>query len=501
MVKMSEDSWKLEKDLCRCCHSEGAFKNLSETCPDDGLEVYSDMLQFALNINMSPVAGVLCFVTYTICEQCIDRLRDAVNFKRQVQQCEDRFRDMYDRDIIKVGDSNVKLKQESPELDAEVADKNTDFPHMDTDDSDDFPLNYEADNRSETDVKKEVISKSKSKKTKPKQTKSKKKTEQTKKNESGDAGKKGGKTPTKSLFRLQQDDYTQDGEQFSCSRCDKRYYKFCSLRFHVKSKHYKIPRYSCPYCAEKFMTLAPLTVHKLLEHNVDERFKCNACKGTFNTKIQLRKHINNFHMLGEKYKCEFCEYESFSFEGEKPGGYYTLRGDSFVCKLCDRSYASQPLVSQHYRFVHLKRRPKVRKCPNCDQKVPGYLRAYHLEEAHNIPAPKCGICNKKFRFPHQVLQHQKKVHMGEKTVICKICDKGFFNNLSLRLHMAIHNEARQFKCIVCGREFRWENNLKDHLKIHTGDKKFVCKVCDKAFVQKSTLKQHGVRNHPGVDVT
>ncbi|XP_059056435.1 zinc finger protein 595-like isoform X4 [Achroia grisella] len=377
MVKMSEDSWKLEKDLCRCCHSEGAFKNLSETCPDDGLEVYSDMLQFALNINMSPVAGVLCFVTYTICEQCIDRLRDAVNFKRQVQQCEDRFRDMYDRDIIKVGDSNVKLKQESPELDAEVADKNTDFPHMDTDDSDDFPLNYEADNRSETDVKKEVISKSKSKKTKPKQTKSKKKTEQTKKNESGDAGKK----------------------------------------------------------------------------------------------------------------------------GEKPGGYYTLRGDSFVCKLCDRSYASQPLVSQHYRFVHLKRRPKVRKCPNCDQKVPGYLRAYHLEEAHNIPAPKCGICNKKFRFPHQVLQHQKKVHMGEKTVICKICDKGFFNNLSLRLHMAIHNEARQFKCIVCGREFRWENNLKDHLKIHTGDKKFVCKVCDKAFVQKSTLKQHGVRNHPGVDVT
>ncbi|KAM3957670.1 uncharacterized protein ACR2FA_008382 [Aphomia sociella] len=181
--------------------------------------------------------------------------------------------------------------------------------------------------------------------------------------------------------------------------------------------------------------------------------------------------------------------------------YYIFTNDRFTCKTCDRAFASRPLVSQHYRFVHLKRRPKERKCPHCEERVPGYLRAYHLEEAHGVPAPACGVCGKKFRFPHNVLQHQKKVHMGEKTVVCKICDKGFFNNLSLRLHMTTHNDVRKFKCAVCGREFRWENNLKDHVKIHTGDKRYVCKVCGKAFVQKSTLKQHGFRNHPGVEVT
>lgn len=157
-------------------------------------------------------------------------------------------------------------------------------------------------------------------------------------------------------------------------------------------------------------------------------------------------------------------------------------------------------MSQHYRFVHLKRRPRDRKCPNCDKKIPGHLRAYHMEEKHGVPAPTCGVCGKKFRFPCQMLQHQRKVHMGEKYAVCDICHKGFFNGLSLKLHMLTHSSERRYKCDVCSRDFRWENNLKDHMKIHAGDKRFVCRMCEKAFVQKSTLKQHCMRNHPGYEV-
>lgn len=180
--------------------------------------------------------------------------------------------------------------------------------------------------------------------------------------------------------------------------------------------------------------------------------------------------------------------------------YYTVTQNRYTCNDCHRSFASQPLVSQHYRFVHLKKRPRERKCPKCDEMIPGYLRAYHLENKHGIPAPTCGVCSKKFRFPCHMLEHQKKVHMGERTVTCDICQKSFFNKLSLRLHMSSHSKEKRFKCEICDRMFRWENNLKDHVKIHTGDKKFVCRVCDKAFVQKSTLKQHTARNHPGVEV-
>ncbi|XP_059056434.1 zinc finger protein 436-like isoform X3 [Achroia grisella] len=374
MVKMSEDSWKLEKDLCRCCHSEGAFKNLSETCPDDGLEVYSDMLQFALNINMSPVAGVLCFVTYTICEQCIDRLRDAVNFKRQVQQCEDRFRDMYDRDIIKVGDSNVKLKQESPELDAEVADKNTDFPHMDTDDSDDFPLNYEADNRSETDVKKEVISKSKSKKTKPKQTKSKKKTEQTKKNESGDAGKKGQKSKVADQYTIKD---AGDGlNLYVCNTCSREFERRDLFRQHYLFVHLKERRtaHSCNRCGVK-VAPSKRALHMEEVHGIS-RPTCNACGKKFAFQSQVTWHQKKTHMGEKKYECSICPLK----------------------------FAS----SSHLKVHQLK---------------------HTAERPH-----KCEYCEKTFRWKNNLTRHIM-IHMDVRRHVCKHCGEAFVQDTSLKYHM------------------------------------------------------------------
>lgn len=181
--------------------------------------------------------------------------------------------------------------------------------------------------------------------------------------------------------------------------------------------------------------------------------------------------------------------------------YYSIVENEYKCNICGKVYSSQPLVSQHYRFVHLKRRPKDRKCTKCDERIPDYRRTAHLEKAHGIPAPSCGVCGKKFRFPCNVIQHQKKVHMGEKLEKCQVCEKSFFNKLSLKLHMSTHSAVKKFKCGVCERVFRWENNLRDHVRIHTGDKRFICPVCKKAFVQKSTLKQHAARNHPGVDVS
>lgn len=55
MLKMSTDYWKLEKDLCRCCHSEGSFKNLADSCCMDVQteDTYSDMLRQSLDINVS----------------------------------------------------------------------------------------------------------------------------------------------------------------------------------------------------------------------------------------------------------------------------------------------------------------------------------------------------------------------------------------------------------------------------------------------------------------
>lgn len=202
-----------------------------------------------------------------------------------------------------------------------------------------------------------------------------------------------------------------------------------------------------------------------------------------------------FHTAVDAENANETSDGHLSFLGTRRADYYTVTGDRCTCNLCGRAFASQPLVSQHYRFVHLKRRPRERKCPHCDQKVPGYLRAYHLEEAHGIPAPTCGVCQKRFRYPCHVVSHQRKVHLGERAVTCHVCDKEFFDNLSLKSHMLTHESQKRFKCDVCAQGFRWKNNLKDHILAHMGVKKYACKVCGKAFVQKSSLKQHSARNH------
>lgn len=56
---MSVENWKLEKDLCRCCLSEGTFQNLAEPVTNQGAEeIYSDMLIEGLDVNVS--SSFLC---------------------------------------------------------------------------------------------------------------------------------------------------------------------------------------------------------------------------------------------------------------------------------------------------------------------------------------------------------------------------------------------------------------------------------------------------------
>uniref|UniRef100_A0A2H1W4H9 SFRICE_022388 n=1 Tax=Spodoptera frugiperda TaxID=7108 RepID=A0A2H1W4H9_SPOFR len=388
---MSLENWKLEKDLCRCCHNEGSFINLAGPFTTVGItETYTDMLKECFDIELSPVPGMLCASTYTICESCVTRLRDATDFKKQVLTCEEAFRDLYNRNFIKEAEPivQVEVKQEIPDAtlddvfkDACPLDSGNDYVCVDSEDEMELKVD-EQDDPSEVDVKskkRKLRSSKKSQKNKSCRTERKNVKVETEDN-SGSHNKKIGRNSSASKFRLNDEDYKMDGDAYQCARCDKKYDKFYSLRFHVKTKHYKIPRFSCNICLKEFMTPAPLTVHKLEEHNIDDRFKCKACKGIFNTKIQLRKHINNFHMLGERYKCEFCEYESFSFEGMYKHKFKHKTVKDYHCRFCRKSFLRKTTLDLHER-IHTGDRRKV--CSVCGQAfVQKASLNYHMTKYH-----------------------------------------------------------------------------------------------------------------------
>ncbi|XP_022125723.2 zinc finger protein 189 isoform X3 [Pieris rapae] len=165
------------------------------------------------------------------------------------------------------------------------------------------------------------------------------------------------------------------------------------------------------------------------------------------------------------------------------------------CADCGRNFKKRALLTQHYKYVHLKQRPKLRSCHMCSEKVPTQYRPFHMEKAHGLPLPSCGACGKKFAFPNQVLRHQKEYHMGEKQLTCAICEMKFVSNTLLLKHSIIHTGLRPYKCSYCDKSFRWKKNLKTHIYMHLDVRKHVCNICNESFVQQSSLKYHITKRH------
>nr|XP_004926704.1 zinc finger protein 596 isoform X3 [Bombyx mori] len=393
---MSEVVCKLEDDLCRCCHSEGAYKNLTGVYNFGGIEeIYYDMLRDTFDINLNPMPGLLCVSTYTICDACIEKLRDATNFKKQVLFYEDKFKEMISKNLIRGAESDDVLEIKQEETD-EVFSR--------------IPGNR-------VKVKKRSVSTTLS-------------------------------------------DHNDDVDW---------------------------------HCDDELLD----EDHK----GQSEVPKKKSKRAQSKTKGRSKKDLNK----KKKIKMESSAENKDNAEGTATKAiddYYTreIADDAmrYTCKTCGRSFKNIPCIRQHYTHVHLKMRPKLRGCYLCAVKVASHMRAAHMEQAHGVPAPTCGVCGKKFPYQSKMLKHQKNVHMGEKSIACSVCDMKFFSRTNLAQHSIKHSAERIHKCDFCGKGFKWRKNLRTHVRMHLNDRRYACSVCDEAFVQQTSLKYHMMKKHPAV---
>ncbi|XP_045530643.1 uncharacterized protein LOC123718226 isoform X9 [Pieris brassicae] len=122
----------LKDGMCRCCASEGTYKDFTASYQWMGAEeVYGDMLKDCFDITLS----TSLVNNGGICEVCITQLRNAFNFKKQVQNTEEQFKRMQDKflkgDIVKIelnndpmensdGGDNIDDDFSSPEYDVPI---------------------------------------------------------------------------------------------------------------------------------------------------------------------------------------------------------------------------------------------------------------------------------------------------------------------------------------------------------------------------------------------
>ena len=89
---------------------------------------------------------------------------------------------------------------------------------------------------------------------------------------------------------------------------------------------------------------------------------------------------------------------------------------------------------------------------------------------------------------HKLTQHEPK--HGKQPFACKVCDKIFTSNASLKRHKTIHTGDKPYSCQFCNKTFRLKQHLKVHERYHTGEKPFNCKICNKSFADYSNKKDH-----------
>ncbi|XP_072943126.1 uncharacterized protein [Epargyreus clarus] len=337
---MSITSLSPEKDLCRCCHAEGSFDDLAQPYFHDGREeVYSDMIKDSFNIEVSPVPGQLCVVTYKICKHCIQRVRDAFLFRKQVQTCEEKFMDLYNRSISQL--KGLGLKTVVKEELSETIDMKDDYSPIHDYEDEDYDMKYEIEAEPSPTIRESKKTKAKSKTTVKTKTKKVKegKTRKIKEEGRGEDAPEASETK-KPKGKREEGNYTltteADGtECYTCNVCQKTYKNrpcfkqhynhvhlnlrpkligcyYCDVKvpphlraFHLEEMH-GIPAPTCNACGKKFARPCEVLRHQQIFHMGERKHVCDVCDMTFARRNSLRQHVIK-HSNVRNFKCDYCE--------------------------------------------------------------------------------------------------------------------------------------------------------------------------------------------------
>nr|XP_037875939.1 zinc finger protein 62 homolog isoform X3 [Bombyx mori] len=523
-------------NMCRCCASEGVYKDLNTTYHWMGEEeVYGDMLKDCFNVQLSVPESS----DGGICEVCITQLRNAINFKKQVLLTEEQFKKHVQK-VFKTSIVKVEALADDDSTDANVTDDGLSEPEFD-----EVPI--------KTEHVAETVTVGDEIKPKKRAAPIKASTSRTKKSKSSDAEspkkRTGGAAPKK-----RREDVSATPE-----RVEHRVNLTAILQYSNASpfRDKTMRGFSCLYCAKAFPNIDELREHtaqqkeknkinKMIDYKLSynpikvdiTNLRCTVCDLPLKDLNELKDHIVTVHNKvihkhikdiilpfrlgdGSNFTCVLCSVVHISFKNlyhhmsshyrnyccNKCGvGCITIAAlrkhhkthaqGVFTCDYCEKTYGSLTKKRNHEKGVHeggwLRN-----KCPHCPEVFVSYYdRSEHLVKVHNqtpILYP-CNACNKIYKKKFELNRHIKHHHLQQKNFVCDKCNAMFFSKRGLVDHIARHEGAEMFSCDICGKSFSRLRTLKEHLRMHENDTRYQCKVCKRTFMQKGGLKNH-VRLH------
>ena len=128
------------------------------------------------------------------------------------------------------------------------------------------------------------------------------------------------------------------------------------------------------------------------------------------------------------------------------------------------------------------------KTKHCTMRVNSRKDLYQHHKSIHRRLYKCTNCDKKYRTPYSLYQHNYIHQRSSQLFNCTKCGMCFAFKSQLRIHKNSHTKHGKFECMECFTKFKYKHDMYRHLREHTANI-LACKKCAYTGTQLN-LKEH-----------